>query len=85
VVILTGADRAFCAGGDLDWITTFLENPAARYESIREGAEITEEMLRFPLPVVAAVNGSPIGWGAALQSCATSSSCPKTRSPHSNP
>jgi hypothetical protein len=36
-VILTGSGRAFCASGDLDWITTFLEDPAARYESIREG------------------------------------------------
>ncbi len=65
-VIITGAGRAFCAGGDLDWITSFLEDPAGRYESIREGAQIIEEMLRFPLPVIAAVNGAAVGLGASL-------------------
>ncbi|MFI6223758.1 enoyl-CoA hydratase/isomerase family protein [Nocardia salmonicida] len=66
VVILTGAGRAFSAGGDLDWITSFLDDPLARDESIREGAQIIEEMLRFPLPVIAAVNGPAIGLGGSL-------------------
>lgn len=66
VVILTGAGRAFSAGGDLDWITSFLDDPVARDESIREGAQIIEEMLRFPLPVIAAVNGPAMGLGASI-------------------
>ncbi|MFG3615685.1 enoyl-CoA hydratase/isomerase family protein [Nocardia sp. NPDC047654] len=66
VVILTGSGRAFSAGGDLDWISSFLDDPVARDESIREGAQIIEEMLRFPLPVIAAVNGAAIGLGAGL-------------------
>ncbi|MEU4316868.1 enoyl-CoA hydratase/isomerase family protein [Nocardia sp. NPDC024068] len=66
VVILTGAGRAFSAGGDLDWITSFLDDPVARDESIREGAEIIEELLRFPLPVIAAVNGPAVGLGASI-------------------
>ncbi|MFD4354361.1 enoyl-CoA hydratase/isomerase family protein [Nocardia sp. NPDC058518] len=66
VVVLTGAGRTFSAGGDLDWITSFLDDPAARDESIREGAQIIEEMLRFPLPVIAAVNGAAVGLGASI-------------------
>jgi enoyl-CoA hydratase len=66
VVILTGAGRTFCAGGDFEWITTFLDDPVARDESIREGAQIIEEMLRFPLPVIAAVNGAAVGLGCSL-------------------
>jgi len=66
VVILTGAGRAFSAGGDLDWITTFLDDPVARDESLREGAQIIEELLRFPLPVIAAVNGPAVGLGCSL-------------------
>lgn len=66
VVILTGAGRAFSAGGDLEWITSFLDDPVARDESIREGAEIIDEMLRFPLPVIAAVNGPAVGLGCSI-------------------
>ena len=66
VVVLTGAGRAFSAGGDLGWITTFLDDPVARDESIREGAQIIEEMLRFPLPVIAAVNGPAVGLGCSI-------------------
>jgi len=66
VVILTGAGRAFSAGGDLDWITSFPDDPVARDESLREGAQIIEEVLRFPLPVIAAVNGAAVGLGCSL-------------------
>jgi enoyl-CoA hydratase len=66
VVILTGAGRAFSAGGDFNWTTSFFEDPVGRYESIREGAEIIEEMLRFPLPVIAAVNGPAVGLGCSI-------------------
>jgi enoyl-CoA hydratase len=65
-VILTGEGRAFSAGGDLGWITTFLDDPVARDESLREGAEIIEEVLRFPLPVIAAVNGPAVGLGCSI-------------------
>lgn len=66
VVVVTGAGRAFSAGGDLGWITSFLDDPVARDESLREGAQIIEEMLRFPLPVIAAVNGPAVGLGCSL-------------------
>lgn len=66
VVIVTGSGRAFSAGGDLGWITSFLDDPVARDESLREGAQIIEELLRFPLPVIAAVNGPAVGLGCSL-------------------
>jgi len=66
VVILTGAGQAFSAGGDLDWITSFLDDPVARDDSLREGAQIVEELLRCPLPVIAAVNGPAVGLGCSI-------------------
>jgi enoyl-CoA hydratase len=65
-VVLTGEGRAFSAGGDLGWITSFLDDPVAREESLREGAEIIEEVLRLPLPVIAAVNGPAVGLGCSI-------------------
>jgi enoyl-CoA hydratase len=65
-VVLTGEGRAFSAGGDLGWIASFLDDPVAREESLREGAEIIEEVLRFPLPVIAAVNGPAVGLGCSI-------------------
>jgi enoyl-CoA hydratase len=66
VVILTGAGPAFSAGGDLDWISSFVDDPQAGDDSLRAGARIVEEMLRFPLPVIAAVNGPAVGLGCTL-------------------
>jgi enoyl-CoA hydratase len=66
VVILTGSGRAFSAGGDLDWIASFADDHAARDESLREGAEIIEELIRFPLPVVTAINGPAVGLGFSI-------------------
>jgi len=66
VVVVTGAGRAFSAGGDIDSISSFADDPVARDESLREGAQIIEEMLRFPLPVIAAVNGAAVGLGCSI-------------------
>jgi enoyl-CoA hydratase len=65
-VVLTGAGPAFSAGGDLEWVSSFLDDPVAREESLREGAELIDELLRFPLPVVAAVNGPAVGLGCSV-------------------
>lgn len=66
VVVLTGAGKTFCAGGDFDWLSSFLTDDGARYESLRQGAQIIEEMLRFPLPVIAAINGAAVGLGCSI-------------------
>jgi methylglutaconyl-CoA hydratase len=68
-VILTGAGAAFCAGMDLDEMreTAKAENA---YELWREDAvlyrDTVEMMLRFPKPIIAAVNGPAMAGGAGL-------------------
>ncbi len=74
-VIVTGAEGGRSAQGE-----TFIGSallPKMRWaatKSVREGAQIIEEMLRFPLPVIAAVNGAaPVGLGCGVRpSSATS-------------
>jgi enoyl-CoA hydratase/carnithine racemase len=68
-VILTGAGTAFCAGMDLDEMkaTADLENPFQQWhEDAVQYRELVEQMLRFPKPIIAAVNGPAMAGGAGL-------------------
>src|SRR5947199_6046590 len=65
-VVLTGAGRAFSAGGDFDHLLRHHTDPELRERSIRLDRTIQTEMIRFPLPVIAAVNGPAVGLGCSL-------------------
>jgi enoyl-CoA hydratase len=64
--VLTGAGRAFSAGGDFGWMQRVHLDPAQAAAATDEAGELIDEMLRFPLPVVAAVNGPAVGLGCSL-------------------
>ena len=66
VVVLTGAGRAFSAGGDIDYIRRFLDEPELRRRTIEDAEAILWAMVRFPLPLIAAVNGPAVGLGMSL-------------------
>jgi enoyl-CoA hydratase len=66
VVILTGAGANFCAGADYDWLLEMHVDPEAQEAVIQEGTELLLEMIHFPLPVIAAVNGPAVGIGCNL-------------------
>lgn len=65
-VVITGAGRAFCAGGDMDLFRALQSDHATRQFLLDEAAQIISEMAHFPLPVVAAVNGAAVGLGANI-------------------
>ncbi|MHB8973162.1 MAG: enoyl-CoA hydratase/isomerase family protein [Pirellulaceae bacterium] len=68
-VILTGAGTAFCAGLDLTEIHATLGTVDALQQWHRDALqlkELIETMLRFPKPIIAAVNGPAVGAGAGL-------------------
>jgi enoyl-CoA hydratase len=65
-VVLTGAGRAFSAGGDLDYIASFADRPDLRARTMEEAQRILWAMIRFPLPIIAAVNGAAVGLGGSL-------------------
>ena len=70
VVILTGAGKAFCAGVDLDYVKALTSG-----EILPSGPRLGEEefvrqwpldVLDFPKPVIAALNGSAVGVGITM-------------------
>ncbi|MBB5138440.1 enoyl-CoA hydratase [Thermocatellispora tengchongensis] len=65
-VVFTGAGKAFAAGGDMEFLTRVAGEPEYRYRTMAEARRIITEMLAFPKPVIAAVNGPAVGLGCSL-------------------
>jgi enoyl-CoA hydratase len=67
-VVLTGAGRAFSAGGDLGLLSQMVVDRELRREVLDEAAAIVRTMLGVEIPIVAAVNGPAVGLGCSLVS-----------------
>ena len=66
-VVLTGAGRAFCAGGDLRALQEMsAKGPDAMRARMQESHVTLERWLDLPVPTVAAVNGAAAGAGFSL-------------------
>jgi methylglutaconyl-CoA hydratase len=68
-VILTGAGSAFCAGMDLGEMRETAKADDAQqqwYHDAVQYQDLLESMLRFPKPIIAAVNGPALAGGAGL-------------------
>jgi enoyl-CoA hydratase/carnithine racemase len=67
-VVLTGAGRAFCTGGDVKDIIGHLveRDAAALLEFTRLTCDLVRAMRALPRPIVASLNGTVAGAGAIL-------------------
>jgi len=66
VSVVTGAGRAFSAGGDLDMIAEMTEDYDAVLAQWRDARAIVERMLDAEKPIVSAINGVAVGAGLAV-------------------
>lgn len=66
VIVLTGAGRAFSAGGDLAQMEEVIARPALFEAEIRHARALVFALLEVEKPVIARVNGPAVGLGATL-------------------
>jgi enoyl-CoA hydratase len=66
VSVITGAGRAFSAGGDLAMVERMTTDHGAVVEQWRDANAVVAEMLASVKPIVAAINGIAVGAGLAV-------------------
>lgn len=64
-VVLTGAGSTFCAGGDIMGFPRLVDLKLRR-KVLMGARRLVHEMVEFPLPVIAALNGPAIGLGCSI-------------------
>ena len=65
-VVLSGAGKAFCAGGDLGLLERMADDEEVRTSTLAEAGRIVREIVAFPVPIIAAVQGAAVGLGCSL-------------------
>ncbi len=65
-VVLTGAGRAFSAGGNIPGFLRNVEDVEYRRAGMRTARLLVDHILGCHLPVIAAVNGPAVGLGCSL-------------------
>ena len=66
IAVLTGAGRAFSAGGDIDWMQKMIDAPESFEKTAREGRQIVYSLLECEKPLIAKLNGHATGLGATI-------------------
>jgi len=66
-VVISGKGKAFCAGGDLRWVSEHNDNLSRAFHQLAARFhQAILEIRRMPKPVVAAVNGLAAGGGFSM-------------------
>jgi enoyl-CoA hydratase len=64
-IVLTGAGRAFCAGGDIRGMDQ-RQREGTRRIPLRSAKRLIQNMLEVEQPIIGAINGDAVGLGATI-------------------
>ncbi|MEC8275188.1 MAG: enoyl-CoA hydratase-related protein, partial [Pseudomonadota bacterium] len=66
-VVLSGAGKVFCAGGDLNWMTAQIKaDRATRMAEARKLALMLQALNEMPKPLIGRIHGAAMGGGIGL-------------------
>lgn len=65
-VIVTGAGKAFSAGGDFELIKRIIDDPVARMATWKEAKDLVYNVVNCNKPIVSAINGVAVGAGLVV-------------------
>lgn len=69
VVVLTGAGKSFCAGGDLKWMQAQMQSDAeSRAREAAKLAHMLQALNTLPKPLIGALQGNAFGGGVGMAS-----------------
>lgn len=69
VVVLTGAGKSFCAGGDLEWMRAQMQADAeTRAREAGKLAHMLQALNTLPKPLIGALQGNAFGGGVGMAS-----------------
>ena len=66
LIILTGAGRAFCAGGDMAWFQAMIDDPSLFRDIAHESKRFVNGLLELEKPIICRLNGAAAGLGASI-------------------
>lgn len=70
VLVLTGAGKSFCAGADLNWMSSMKTwSEEENFQDSKKMAKMFRTLNTMPMPVIARVNGPALGGGSGLVAC----------------
>jgi enoyl-CoA hydratase len=66
VIVLTGAGKAFCAGGDMEWFQSMIDDPRIFERLAPHAKRIVYSLIDLEKPIICRLNGPAAGLGASI-------------------